>query len=405
MKSSFRVAAIGIAALTLISGMALGQGAHSPVTTVVLIDGGKKVELKLDGEKVVNAKVDGKAVDLKNVTSTKDQLRIVDNDGNVLFENDGIKFGVAGLSSEKSATTLPGSRTATTLSRRGNDGAAGNAPGGKWDMSIMAVPPKTMLGVTLDHPEDQLAKHLGLDAADVTVITGVTANLPASKAGIAEFDLIVAIEGKTPAGPDDIRARLAQLNPGDKLGLSVIHQGQKKDVTVTVEAYDRTRLGDLLTRAMPAEKAEDMAQLDMMRALEGAGVGKMGDHNNLFRALSPTFKGKVIIERDVNGKTERTEKDFDGKNGGFGEIFELFAPGNDAPKDRNAHAGIPPVSPVPPLGPLPPIAPKAPRAGGGVFVLPRVQAEDAGSKERLERLEQQMNEIRQLLERMEKKGR
>jgi len=40
-----------------------------------------------------------------------------------------------------------------------------------------------------------------------------------------------------------------------------------------------------------------------------------------------------------------------------------------------------------------------------VFVLPRVQAEDAGSKERLERLEQQMNEIRQLLERMEKKGR
>lgn len=394
MKSSFRVVAIGIAALTLVSGMALAQGAQSSGTTVVLVDGGKKVELKLVGEKVVSAKVDGKAVDLKNVTSTNNQLRIVDNDGNVLFENDGVKLGVAGRSSDQVVTTGPGGgRGGAMFMRRSDDAPTANSLTGKWDASVAAVPPKTMLGVTLDHPEDQLAKHLGLEASAVTVITGVTANLPASKAGIAEFDLIVAVEGKAPAGPDDIRARLAQLNPGDKLGLSVIHQGQKKDVSVTVEAYDRTRLGELLMRAMPADKAEDRAQLDMFRALEGAGVGNMGDHNNRWKAMSPTFKGKVIIERDVNGKTERTEKDFDGKNGGFGEIFELFAPGNEALKDHNAHAGMAPVAPI------------APRAGGGLFVLPRVQAEDGGSRERLERLEQQINEIRSLLERMEKKGR
>ncbi len=107
---------------------------------------------------------------------------------------------------------------------------------------FVAEAPKTMIGVHLGEPSEPLIRHLKLTRGETTIINGVLEGLPARKAGIDAYDIIVAINGKTPAGPQQVHEAIAQLNPGDSIALTVIHEGQRKAVTVNVAAYDADAL-------------------------------------------------------------------------------------------------------------------------------------------------------------------
>ena len=104
-------------------------------------------------------------------------------------------------------------------------------------------PPKTMLGVGLARPDTALATNLGVDPEKSTMISSITDGLPAAKGGLRGYDVITKVNGDTNAGENDIRKLLREKNPGDTLDFEIVRGGERKTVTVTLEAYSPEKLG------------------------------------------------------------------------------------------------------------------------------------------------------------------
>ena len=127
--------------------------------------------------------------------------------------------------------------------------------------------PKTMLGVTLEAPGDAVCAHLGINRENATMLTSVTDGLPASKAGLKQYDVITEINNE-PASPDTVRRLLREKNAGDTLAVKVIRAGERKDFTINLEPYDAARL-NTMTFSTAGNAWAPAVQIDRLN-LDGA---------------------------------------------------------------------------------------------------------------------------------------
>jgi len=114
--------------------------------------------------------------------------------------------------------------------------------------------PKVMLGVNLGTPDESLAQQIGVNPEEATLISTITKDLPADKAGLQKYDVIVKIDGKTPAGESDVRKVLREKNPGDTVSFEVVRKGEHKTFSVNLEAYDAAKLGGF-TYTVPGQQS------------------------------------------------------------------------------------------------------------------------------------------------------
>ncbi|MCH2142703.1 MAG: PDZ domain-containing protein [Phycisphaerales bacterium] len=87
-----------------------------------------------------------------------------------------------------------------------------------------------------------LAKHLGVDPNKATLVTYVAPDTPAQAAGLADWDVIVKINGSDNASPNDIRRVIRASQPGDTVDFSVWDRGSLKNITITLEPADHDRM-------------------------------------------------------------------------------------------------------------------------------------------------------------------
>jgi hypothetical protein len=102
--------------------------------------------------------------------------------------------------------------------------------------------PAVMVGIHMDDPGEALQRHLRLEPGETSIVTAIFEGLPAHEAGIEQYDIIVAVDGKRPAGPNQVRESLADKSDGDTTVFTVIHEGKTVDRTVTLEAWDSERM-------------------------------------------------------------------------------------------------------------------------------------------------------------------
>jgi hypothetical protein len=97
------------------------------------------------------------------------------------------------------------------------------------------VAPPVLIGITMSDADQALLKHLSLEGIERAILVEtVLEDQPAAKAGILPYDLIVSINGKTPATPELLRDTLRGMKAGDELSLKVVRKGQNQDVTLKV---------------------------------------------------------------------------------------------------------------------------------------------------------------------------
>ena len=72
------------------------------------------------------------------------------------------------------------------------------------------------------------------DGGQGAVITSVDPGTPAAKADIAVNDLVVAVDGSTIDGSNGLIAAIRDLEPGDSTELTIVRDGQKQTVEVTL---------------------------------------------------------------------------------------------------------------------------------------------------------------------------
>jgi serine protease Do len=97
------------------------------------------------------------------------------------------------------------------------------------------------LGVMIQPVTPGLAQAFGLAEVKGALVGDVTPNSPASRAGLAKGDVILALNGTPVRDSRDLRLKVAQMAPDTEAKLEVMRKGQKKEITV--------KLGELPEKA------------------------------------------------------------------------------------------------------------------------------------------------------------
>jgi len=94
---------------------------------------------------------------------------------------------------------------------------------------------RSWLGVAIQDMTSELARSFKLKEKTGALVTEVTKDSPAEKAGIKQGDLITSLNGKPVTDVADLRNRVAMTPPKTKVDLALIRNEQQKELTVQVE--------------------------------------------------------------------------------------------------------------------------------------------------------------------------
>lgn len=210
---------------------------------------GHEYKIEMKNGVVTLAQIDGQTVPDDRIENDGDTVRLKNEKGEVVYEHQiPTDFSWNG---QGFAAVDPGTPFWQTFGGGGSPAGIGLNSLGSLGLTepqiAMLAPepgeaPAVMIGVQMGVPDSTLCGHLGIERDKSTLLTAVHETLPAAAAGLEPYDIIVSIDGKDGANPAMIRDALKDKKAGDTLKLGVIHKGVRKDVTITLEAYDRQKL-------------------------------------------------------------------------------------------------------------------------------------------------------------------
>jgi hypothetical protein len=271
------------------------------------LDGGDQhqtLELRVDGDNIT-AKRNGKEIPSSQIKREGDRIIILDEDGNEI--RDLHIFQPATADQMTLFSTVDGAIAEAVA----NDGAFAWSTGEE---------PVVVIGVQMGDPGPALEKHLKLKPGTCTMITGLYEGMPAQKAGLGEYDIVVQVEGTSPADRETLRNAIMQKKAGDVIRLRVIQEGQPKDLDVEIAPYDKTKMAELsvqgqqwpvyqrlieqLTTAQPGQApAIDLQQYPRVFVAPQGSLNAAPETNAL-----PRIRGAIQQDRvDLNQKLERLD--------------------------------------------------------------------------------------------------
>jgi serine protease Do len=137
-----------------------------------------------------------------------------------------------------------------------------------------------LLGVTVQGVTGDLAAGLGLAKAEGALVSDVTANGAAAKAGIKRGDVILSYQGRPVVDTNAFRNEIAATKPGSTVTLQVLREGRTIEVKPTLEEMTAARDGS--------------------RSLDGEREGS-GKYGMTVEPLTPELAARLNLDRDVRG--------------------------------------------------------------------------------------------------------
>ncbi len=92
------------------------------------------------------------------------------------------------------------------------------------------------IGILLVNNNARIQERLGLNTDQGVVITRVIQNSPGAAAGLAEKDIINAVDGTAVNNAADVTSAVKAKNVGDSITLSISRNGSSQEITVTLGA-------------------------------------------------------------------------------------------------------------------------------------------------------------------------
>jgi serine protease Do len=141
------------------------------------------------------------------------------------------------------------------------------------------------MGVEAQQITPPTAKALHLPDTQGALLAGVTPDSPAANAGLQPGDVIEQVNGTKIADPRALAVNVASIQPGEQARLTILHDGQTKDVSVKVGTMpgDQTASNDTQANPRHAELGLALAplspdlrdQLDLPEGANGALVQRV----------------------------------------------------------------------------------------------------------------------------------
>lgn len=96
------------------------------------------------------------------------------------------------------------------------------------------------LGIIPLDIDDETREGLKLKDKKGALISSVEPDTPADKAGLKQYDVIVEVNGQRVENQNDLRFKIADIQPGTKVELKVIRDGKEKMLTAVVAELEDT---------------------------------------------------------------------------------------------------------------------------------------------------------------------
>jgi serine protease Do len=145
---------------------------------------------------------------------------------------------------------------------------------------------RARLGVRIQDVDKATMQALNLPNRQGALVPQVEAGSAADKAGVQAGDVIVALDGEAIRKSHDLPIRIARHQPGDKVILTVIRDGKRKNITVIVEE-------------MPDEKHAKMSNKKKAVAKHGIVVEPLTEKTA--SRLNTRVKSGVVVKQVRRG--------------------------------------------------------------------------------------------------------
>jgi len=90
------------------------------------------------------------------------------------------------------------------------------------------------LGVGVYDVDEDFMESLNLDSKKGVVVNNVDPGSPADKAGIKRYDVIKELDGESIKDGNDLQFKVAEINPGTTVDLTIIRDGKKRTISVKI---------------------------------------------------------------------------------------------------------------------------------------------------------------------------
>ncbi len=101
------------------------------------------------------------------------------------------------------------------------------------------APPAGWLGLTVQELTPQIAMRLGIRVQEGVFVAAVQSGSPADKGGVRSGDVILSLDGKKIASPEDLRREVSEISPGTSIEMILYRNQQEKKVQISVGAPPR----------------------------------------------------------------------------------------------------------------------------------------------------------------------
>jgi serine protease Do len=101
---------------------------------------------------------------------------------------------------------------------------------------------RAQLGVAVQTVSSDMAANLGLKQPGGVIISSVTADSAADRAGLKQGDVITAFDGQPVHDMNTLRNRVSQSGPGSTADVTVVRDGSEKHVSVKLEELNPEKL-------------------------------------------------------------------------------------------------------------------------------------------------------------------
>ncbi|MBL9129909.1 MAG: PDZ domain-containing protein, partial [Verrucomicrobiaceae bacterium] len=144
------------------------------------------------------------------------------------------------------------------------------------------------LGVIIQDVTPQFAKQYGLGEQTGAIITQISAESPAEKAGLQVEDVVTSINGQKIDDSSRLRLIVSSLKPGASVPMDIIRNGKKLTLTATLEALPEEALAEVGPRGIPRSGGQPQATTELVTGVT-------------VQSLSPALRDRYDVPKNVDG--------------------------------------------------------------------------------------------------------
>jgi len=153
------------------------------------------------------------------------------------------------------------------------------------------------IGVTLQPVDNNLAQSFNLNKVQGALVSDVTEDSPADKAGLKQGDIILDYDGKEVATITALRNAVSFMKPGSRITLKVLRDGREIKLPLTIGEYpdeqetvaSKTNKLGIEVKPLTADIARNLGYID----LEGVVVSKVNPSSPA--AMAGIKQGTLIV--------------------------------------------------------------------------------------------------------------